>query len=329
VRFAVESWAAEYGAPVDDVLDLATPSEPPDLGVEMPIDHWAPQSPDASVEPAGTVLFTDGVRRIDARVWITDGDATRLGVCASYAAGLVRAEAPRPDAVTSGPASDTTPAHRRTGAQVIAVDVDRGLFTGVLDAEPIATRHAVFAIRRARGDEPDQLSLALQDRMGELEVALAAKAAGAEPADLIVIDGPLRGRQFLDHAIGYVKTHHVAYLPPVVAGVIADLEQGQRTPLFLTTTSWSRYSWYLRLPGPVGHPWAGVVRCEASADLDSGAAVALADRSAVTLPRFASRAHKDPRAPQNLYPIAGLERVLRHRLGDPGLIYRGLREAAA
>ncbi len=49
----------------------------------------------------------------------------------------------------------------------------------------------------------------------------------------------------------------------------------------------------------------------------------------MTLPRFASCEEKDPRAPQNLYPIGGLERELRRRLGDPMLIMRSLREAAA
>ena len=48
-----------------------------------------------------------------------------------------------------------------------------------------------------------------------------------------------------------------------------------------------------------------------------------------TLPRFASEPHKDPRAPQNLYPIAGLEHALRRRLGDPLLLERSLRRAAA
>jgi hypothetical protein len=55
----------------------------------------------------------------------------------------------------------------------------------------------------------------------------------------------------------------------------------------------------------------------------------LADCSARSLPRFASAAHKDARAPQNLYPIAGLERALRARLGDQGLLLRALRSAAA
>ena len=47
-----------------------------------------------------------------------------------------------------------------------------------------------------------------------------------------------------------------------------------------------------------------------------------------TLVRFASTEYKDSRTPQNLYPIAGLERELRRRLGDSRLLYRALRVAA-
>jgi hypothetical protein len=111
--------------------------------------------------------------------------------------------------------------------------------------------------------------------------------------------------------------------------VIGALEPGQRTPLFLATTRWSRYSWYLRLPGPRTHTWAGIIRGEASADLEPGQAVALADRVTLALPRFASIPHKDPRAPQNLFPIGGLERELRRRLGDAQLVWRSLQQAAS
>jgi hypothetical protein len=71
------------------------------------------------------------------------------------------------------------------------------------------------------------------------------------------------------------------------------------------------------------------VRCEASGDLSPAEAVARADLVAATLPRFASQPHNDPRAPQNLHPIAGLERELKRRLGDPALLERALRQAAA
>jgi hypothetical protein len=314
----VEAWAAEYGAPTEEAAAMTAPESPPDLGVETPVGSWAPHRPAPAVGAAETVLFTDGVRRVDARVWIDDEDGrTRLGVCASYAAGIVRSS-------RAGERNGTVPGVA-PAARIESSEVSRGLFTAAATAEPIVTRLATFAVRAAPGDRSDQLALAVQQRMGELEVELASRAG---EADLIVIDGPLRGRQRLPNAIGYIKTHQVAYLPPLVEGVVRDLAPGERTPLFLTTTSWSRYSWYLRLPGATGHAWAGVVRGEASADLDPAAAARLADVAAATLPRFASRSHKDPRAPQNLYPVAGLERALRHRLGDAGLLYRSLCAAA-
>jgi hypothetical protein len=93
-------------------------------------------------------------------------------------------------------------------------------------------------------------------------------------------------------------------------------------------TTWTRHSWYVRLPGSGGAPLAGVVRCECTADLAPADVTTLADVTAAVLPRYASEPHKDQRAPQNLYPIGGLERELRHRLGDPALLYRALRAAA-
>jgi hypothetical protein len=144
---------------------------------------------------------------------------------------------------------------------------------------------------------------------------------------LLIVDGPLKDR-LVDHAVGYVKTHHVAYLPPLVQEVVPALAAGERTPVFLIGDRFRRWSWYLRLPGDHGHGWAGVVRCEVGPDRSVADAAALADSCTVLLPRFASEAHKDERAPQNLYPIAGLERELRRRLGDPALLYRSLRAAA-
>lgn len=310
MRFSVEAWAPEYGTPMGaEGLD---PVQTVDVEVEASVREWAPRAPAAGPDET-CVLFIDGVQRIDARVWISNGDAAngsfapgpaRLGICATYAAGIVRCDG---------------------RAQVVHVEVERGLFSAAPDAEAIGTRHARFSPRAAAGDTAEHLRLAVQQRMAALETKIAIDC-GAREADLVVVDGPLR--QALPGAIGYVKTHHVQYLPDSVAGVVTRLEPGQRTPLFIATTSWSRYSWYVRLPGAAGHPWAGVVRCEASGDLSVADAARLADRATTLLPRFASAGHKDPRAPQNLYPIAGLERELRRRSGDPALIYRALRAAA-
>ena len=92
--------------------------------------------------------------------------------------------------------------------------------------------------------------------------------------------------------------------------MVTGLGAGQRTPVFRLGTSWNRFTWYLRLPGATGAPWSGVVRAECASEYPS-AAIARADLSVVTLPRFASHSYKDPRAPQNLIAIGGLERRLR------------------
>ena len=303
MRFTVEAWAPEYGLPSDGALEPA--DTPVRIDVEVPAPRWAPRRPPDAGSVPQAVLFTDGVRRVDARVWIErDGAGARPGICASYAAGAVRCDG---------------------RAQVVAAEVRRALFSAVPEAGPVVTCHGTYPARLATGDDPEQLWLALQVRMGELEVELAASAGHA---DLVVVDGPLSGHRPVPEAVGYVKTHHVAYLPPALNEVVARLEPGERTPLFLTGSRWSRFSWYLRLPGATGHAWAGVVRCESSIDEGVGAAVALADRVSTVLPRFASTPHKDPRAPQNLHPVAALERELRRRLGDAGLLYRALRAAA-
>jgi hypothetical protein len=152
--------------------------------------------------------------------------------------------------------------------------------------------------------------------------------AGAD-ADIVVVDGPLRDRRHVPGVAGYVKTHHVRYLDPGHDEVITALAAGQRTPIFSVGGPFPRWSWYFRLPHGVGHPWAGVVRLEAPVTLEVAEAVRLADQLALALPRFASHPYEDARAPQNLHPIAALERELRRRLGDPALLERALRIAAA
>lgn len=305
MRIVLEPWAPEYGAPTDEAV-LEPGDTPVDVEVEVPVDEWAPRRPGPGAGPAGSVLFVDGVRRVEARAWVWETDGRdRQALCGSYAAGAVRCDAT---------------------AHLERAVVERGLFTAAAGASALATRHGTFEVRAVAGEALDQLSIGLQQRMRELEVEVARDIAGA--ADLVVLDGPLADRRGLAGAVGYVKTHHARYLPDLVADVVPDLAPGERTPLFVTTTKWSRYSWYLRLPGSVEHPWAGIIRCEAAADQEVGAVAELADRVLATLPRFASTPVKDARAPQNLFPIAGLERELRRRLGDPAVLWRALRAAA-
>jgi hypothetical protein len=176
-------------------------------------------------------------------------------------------------------------------------------------------------------DEIEVLERAVARTRGEAEASLAARVPAA--GEQLVVDGPLSQHRHLAGALGYVKTIQRGYGPPDVLRVAGMLEAGERTPVFIFGESVARWSWYVRLPGPLVHPLAGVVRCEAATDLPLRGAVELADRSTCSLPRFASAMHKDNRAPQNLYPIAGLERTLRNRLGDQALLLRALRSAVA
>ena len=68
-------------------------------------------------------------------------------------------------------------------------------------------------------------------------------------------------------------------------------------------------------------------RCRLSrTDASLEQTLALVNATALVLGRFASEPHKEPRAPQNLHPIAGLEHLLRHRIGDRDGLERALRD---
>jgi hypothetical protein len=333
MRFSVDGWDPSFGMSLETEEQLGESTARVETGVELPDGQWRAVDPDPAVALPPALLFVDGVRRIEARVWIDDespaGPATdaTAALCASYAAGVVCCCA--------------------AGAHLVVAKLRRGLFSVAPHASDILTRAGGYKahhvrIKRAGAPVMATLSQSLQGRLAEVEAIAAAEArgmsgdAGAAPpghpgnsaSDLLIVDGPLRGRDRLPRALGYIKSHHATYLPPELNALVATLTPGQRTPAFHMGTSWDRHSWYLRLPGPTGAPWSGVVRIECAADLAVSEVTRLAGLSQRSLGRFASASYKDSRAPQNLYPIAGLERELRRRLGDPRLLYRALREAA-
>lgn len=333
MRFAVESWSPEYGVPLETDLDPTTTEVAVDI--EVSAAAWAPVP--ARGVPVGCVRFVDGVRRVDARIWVLppDGGVAVPAVAASYAAGVVGCE------------GDV--------ARVESCTVRRGLFSSAADLGAVHTGSATYAAHHLEEHQAVDLVAAVQADMRHLEVEVALRAGDgpgpSDRADMVVVDGPLRAEHTLPTVVGYVKTHHTTYLPAELHAVVARLAPAQRTPVFRVGSGRrSRLSWYLRLPaggragagrqggggggrggggGGRAHPWAGVVRCEVAGDRDAAWAVGIADRTAATLPRFASAPHTDARAPQNLHPIAGLERHLRHRLGDPLVLLRALGRAAA
>jgi hypothetical protein len=305
--YTIDPWDPSYGVAVGDEIDGRESSARLDLAIELPADQWRPIPVNHDVQRPSSLLFLDGVRRIDARLWVHGADSQPTpGLVASLAAGLVCCNG---------------------SAHVIDVRVDRSFYTAA-DADDLRTPHAVYAFRRAKAGM-EALSHAVQQRLSELEAETAAAwrdANGAED-DLLIVDGNLRGLTRLARTVGYIKTHHAPYLKPPQVQVIAALGPGERSPVFAIGTSWQRHSWYLRLAEGSGAPWSAVVRLECSPDLAVEQVIELADMTTKLLPPLASTPHKDSRAPQNLVPIGGLERQLRHRLGDAALLYRSLRGA--
>ena len=104
-RFTVDPWDPGYGQAVGEGLDgraddaggaLAASTAELDVDLERPAGRWGPVDPDLAPPLPGTVLFLDGVRRIDARIWLHGsgpqaraGSQPAPGLAASLAAGLV------------------------------------------------------------------------------------------------------------------------------------------------------------------------------------------------------------------------------------------------
>jgi hypothetical protein len=305
-RLYVEGWAPEYGASVEPDEELRAAEGSVDVDVED--RPWNPV--DGVDDGIPMVAFVDGVRRIDARL-VLDADTGPVpGICGTHAVGAVL--------------WDRT--ERRS--EIIDVEVTRLalLASGSVPEMPPLGLGITFESAAVADDDPAALVRSFHDSMRRTEANRAEILA--QGGYFVVADGPLYEYTATDK-MGYVKSHRRSYLPDAESRTIAVLGRGQRTPIFaIGEGRFRRYSWYLRLAERGGgHSWTGIVRCEASEALGVDRAVTIADRSAAVLPLVASEGHIDPRAPQNLVPIAALERRLRHLMGDPGLVIRALRSA--
>jgi hypothetical protein len=307
-RYALrlDPWAAEY----EGSIQFGEEDEGVAVDIRVEAAAWAAFRPE-SAPPPRRIAFVDGVRRIEHRLLVVDAERTVFGLLGSFGVGAVRVEA---------------------GARVEHETVGRVAVTGgglTLDPfeAPVDGRGVLCFEPRS---EPENTPVApvngLQTAMRHTEAGLAERLSAE--VDVVFLDGPLT---FLTasaggRVVGFVKRLLRNYLDPSAHALLPRLDVGERTPLFLIPGREPRYAWYTRIARgrPIESSLTGVVRLEAKAARGLAEARTLADLSARELPRFSSDAMRDPRAPQNLFPIGGLEARLKHLLGDPAVVRRAV-----
>lgn len=307
MQLRIDPWDPEYGASVEFDDTLESP-----VGLDLTVERagdWSPVEP-GTVSKLPCCAFVDGVRRIEARLFAEDGGAEAPGLAGSWAVGAAwSTRPPRMDEIAVGRELVVGGGLLPPGMTLI---VGRSLLE--------------FASRSVPGVAPLDPLRGLQNAMRAAEAALARRLHESGAAELVVCDGPLS--YFAEGpVVGMVKRQSRSYLDPDRSRVLGLLRAGERTPIFrFGAHGRELYSWYLRLsdPRPIDGAMAGVVRLEVAAGVGLAGAQELASLAGAVLPRFAAQPGRDPRAPQNLYPVAALEAVLRHRLGDAALIRRAI-----
>lgn len=306
-RVRLDPWAPEYESALQ-ILEGGAET-PADVDTRIETDAWRALRPAPEPLPV-RIAFVDGVRRVETRLLIERGEEVLFGLLGSIGVGAVEAD---------GAARVTEPSVARLCC------VGGGLSLTDFDAVARGSKLS-FVPEPVPENTPMAPLQGLQNAMRRREAELAERLAGS--VEVVFLDGPLT---FLGAAggpvLGFVKRLVRTYLQPPHSGLLPRLGLGERTPLFLVKDArYPRYSWYTR----VGHgravdsSLAGVVRLEMMTGLALDAVRKLADASARLLPRFASHPARDPRAPQNLVPIGGLEARLRHLLGDPLIVRRAI-----
>ncbi|HLH64514.1 MAG TPA: hypothetical protein VKV27_02330 [Solirubrobacteraceae bacterium] len=307
MRLRVDPWDPEYGGSVETEPDAGPP-----VGLELDVEAGGPWTPVPAPpgRPEVCCAFVDGVRRVDIRLFAEDESGSAPALAGSWAVGAAWSSLPPR-------ISDV-----RVGRELV---LGGGLTSEPIDVQ-IGQRPLTFGPRSVAGVMPADPIVGLQNAMRSAESELAQQILAGGAAALVVSDGPLT--YFVSGpAVGLIKRQARSYLDAERAAVLGQLRAGERSPIFkLGAQRLERYSWYLRLTEPraIDGAMAGLVRLEVAAVEGLDGARRLAELCGQVLPRFAPAPGRDPRAPQNLHPIAALEGRLRHRLGDPRLIRRAL-----
>ena len=193
MRFSVDPWDPAYGTSARST-EPGDPRAEVDVDVECPAARWRPVDPPPGSTPPEAVLFVDGVRRVDAQVWVRRAGRHRVARAVRLVRGWCRLLL------------------RATGRAPGRRVVRRGLFTTAAAGADVATAAGTLpghpgagAARRCRRCAADAGAAAAA--WPTLEVAVTAVADRPTGGDLLVVDGPLP-------AAGTCRGHRLHQDPP-------------------------------------------------------------------------------------------------------------------
>lgn len=312
--------------------------------------RWAALPQRAIPERLRTVYVVDGKRRMESRVFVEDDQGeSGLGGFGAYVVGAVKL---CPHGTRQAELVDVKASRVLAHAPGLRLDPaslsPRHPHTGQLEYQPVAFRSVPLddGSDLAADGPADQLApmVTLQRLMLDAEQLLSHGYASSVPFDeqddrewltaLTVQDGTLRSKNLGGAVVGCVKTIQTMYLPPDRSGLLSELKAGERTPILhmrYANGRVTRFIWYVRLTDAefYQHPMSGVMRLEMYApdepDFLPPIVRAVANLSGTLLMRLGSKAHKDPRAPQNLIPTAALEQAMSRSMGSSEIVTRRIR----
>jgi|GEM_PF-3169427 len=326
----LDPWQSDYGMGYrasQETEDQAWSQDEIRCSIEVPEESWTPVPAAANIAKAYDLVFVDGVRRIHTRIIQEKDSLFYFGAIGSLAAGAVRIQQGHINSfnnclVLSSVKHALLLAHCGTlkPKAFLPLNYPAGASLELLCEE-------------IGGRDPEEAVNFLQQLMREEEASIIRGLAEiqTESPAVIVADGPLNLRLLESaSAVGYIKTLHSLYLPDHLQSILWHLSVKERTPIFLIQPEdWEenrvvRYSCYLRIASPTAKQsiMSGLVRLEISASIPLEEAKDMFDRCTFSLADFASPWGRDPRAPQNLIPLAALEIELRRRIGHPRLLQR-------
>ncbi len=303
----LEAWSPEY-----DLPERVEGEGVEGAAVQAEIEgEWVAHTPPRLALERWPVLYlVDGRQRVEAQLVDAAG---RKALLATVIAGAVRRDE------RGFPCGEPRKRH-------ILLHKD--------EVEPLPPGLEHYQPVRVREMDPTSLRARVTEEMRRLE---AAVVNGLE-AGYVVVDGQLypgeEGFRHPGRLMGYTKTQAATYLSPEHQALLHRLEPYQRTPIFwVPGRAFNRlvdvYSWYVRLPLEPRTPFYGaaaLLRVE-SPTLEPAEAKALADLSVSLFCTMASAPWRDPRAPQNLVPVFGLEQWLGRHLGSLEVVRRRIVQA--